>query len=80
MFSKFFLRPDPLYFQNAPLASWLFIKDGESIWIEQRDRNTMIVFGPAAAREQHNFPDEDAVQAFQIGLCEQLTNDGGVGA
>ena len=59
-----------------PLASWLFIKDGESIWIERRDRNTMIVFAPTAAREERNFLDEDAVQAFQIGLCEQLTNGG----
>ena len=59
-----------------PLASWLFIKDGQSIWIERPDRNTMIVAGPAAAREERNFPDEDALQAFQIGLGEQLTNGG----
>ena len=59
-----------------PLASWLFIKGGRSIWIERTDRNTMIVAGPAAAREEHDFPDEDALQAFQIDLGEQLTNGG----
>ena len=32
--------------------------------------------GPAAAREERNFVGEDALQAFQINLAEQLTNDG----
>ena len=36
----------------------------------------MIVAGPAAAREVHTFPDEDALQAFQIGIAEQLTKGG----
>ena len=64
------------YTSEMPLASWLFIKDGQSIWVERPDRNTMIVTGPAAAREQRDFPDEEALQAFQIGLSEQLTNGG----
>ena len=59
-----------------PLASWLFIKDGQSIWIEQPDRSTMIVAGPATAREEHDFPDENALQAFQIDLGERLTSGG----
>ena len=57
-------------------TSWLFIKGGQSIWIERPDQNTMIVCGPAAAREERVFPDEDALQAFQIDLSEQLTNGG----
>lgn len=36
----------------------------------------MIVSGPALAREEHRFPDEDALQVFQVGLAEQLTNGG----
>ena len=36
----------------------------------------MIVAGPAAAREVHTFPSEDALQAFQIDLAEQLTKGG----
>ena len=36
----------------------------------------MIVAGPAAAREERRFPDEDSLQAFQISLGERLTNDG----
>ncbi len=59
-----------------PLASWLFIKGEQSIWIERLDRNRMIVAGPAAAREERDFIGEDALQAFQINLAEQLTNDG----
>ncbi len=59
-----------------PLASWLFIKDERSIWIERPNRSTMIVAGPAAAREEHDFPDEDALQAFQIDLSERLTEGG----
>jgi len=36
----------------------------------------MIVAGPAAAREERSFPNEDALQAFQISLGENLTNSG----
>lgn len=36
----------------------------------------MIVAGPAAVREEHSFPNEDAFQAFQISLGEQLTSGG----
>ena len=59
-----------------PLASWLFIKGEQSIWVERPDRNRMIVAGPAAAHEERTFIDEDALQAFQIDLSEQLTNGG----
>lgn len=59
-----------------PLASWLFIKDGQSIWIERPYGLMMIVAGPGAAREQHDFPDEQALEAFQIELGERLTAAG----
>ena len=59
-----------------PLVSWLFVKGEQSIWIERLEGNTMVVAGPDAAREERSFPDEDALQAFQIGLGEQLTNGG----
>ena len=36
----------------------------------------MIVAGPAAAREERRFPDEDSLQAFQISLGQRLTNSG----
>ena len=58
------------------MASWLFIKDGQSIWVERPDQYTMIVAGPAAAREEHTFPGEDALQAFQVSLAERLTQGG----
>ena len=59
-----------------PLASWLFIKDGQSIWIERPYGFSMIVAGPGSAREQHDFPDEQAVEAFQIAIGERLTESG----
>jgi hypothetical protein len=59
-----------------PLASWLFIKDGQSIWIERPYSLSMIVAGPGSAREQHEFPDERALEAFQITLGERLTEAG----
>ena len=59
-----------------PLACWLFIKDGQSIWIERPHGLTMIVAGPGPTREQHEFPDEKALEAFQITLGERLTERG----
>lgn len=59
-----------------PLASWLFIKDGQSIWIERPYGFSMIVAGPGSAREQHDFPDEQALEAFQIAIGERLTEGG----
>jgi hypothetical protein len=59
-----------------PLSSWLFIKDGQSIWIERPYGFSMIVAGPGSAREQHDFADENALQEFQIHIGEKLTNQG----
>jgi hypothetical protein len=59
-----------------PLASWLFIKDGQSIWIERPFGLQMIVAGPGSAREQHDFPDEQALDKFQIALGERLSEAG----
>jgi hypothetical protein len=56
--------------------SWLFIKDGQSIWVERVRENSMIVAGPAAEREERSFPDEHSLQTFQIGLGEQLSSSG----
>ena len=59
-----------------PMASWLFIKDGQSIWVERVPGHSMIVAGPAAARETRTFSNEDALQAYQISLSERLTGGG----
>ena len=58
------------------LASWLFIKDGESIWVERPYGFSMVVAGPGTRREQHDFADEQAVQAFQVSIGERLSADG----
>jgi hypothetical protein len=62
--------------RDVPLASWLFIKDKESIWIERPYGRVMIVAGPGARRDQREFLSEDALQAYQIALAERLTTDG----
>jgi hypothetical protein len=43
----------------------LFIKDGQSIWIERPDTYRMIVAGPGAAREERAFSDEESLQDYQ---------------
>jgi hypothetical protein len=59
-----------------PLASWLFVKDGQSIRIERPFGFSIIVAGPGSAREEHEFPNEDALQAFQMDIGERLTEAG----
>jgi hypothetical protein len=58
------------------LASWLFIKGSESIWIERPHGRVMIVAGPGAVREQREFTDDAALDAYQIALAERLTDRG----
>ena len=57
-------------------ASWLFIKGDQSIWIERPYGCSMIVAGPGTIREEHDFPDEDALQVYQIGIADKLASAG----
>lgn len=57
-------------------ASWLFIKGDQSIWIERPYGCSMIVAGPGPKREQHDFPDEDALQGYQIAIADRLASAG----
>jgi hypothetical protein len=57
-------------------SSWLFIRNGESVWIERPHGFTLIVAGPGAKREDFEFPHERALDAFQASLAERLANDG----
>jgi hypothetical protein len=59
-----------------PLASWLFVRNGQSIWVERPHGFSIIVAGPGAQREQHDLADEKAVEEFQIAIGERLTNAG----
>src|SRR5436190_4640172 len=56
-----------------PQSSWLFIKDGQSIWIERPYGCSIIVAGPGVSQERHDFPDEASLQAFQVAIAEGLT-------
>ena len=55
-----------------PIASWLFIRGSESIWVERPSGNTLIVAGPGQRRYQRTFFSEDQLQEFQMQLAEQL--------
>jgi hypothetical protein len=59
-----------------PLSSWLFIRDSESIWIERPYDFSIIVAGPGTVRAQFDFPNEEALQAYQVATAERLTQAG----
>jgi hypothetical protein len=54
----------------------LFIKGEQSIWIERPFGCSMVVAGPGATREQHDFADEDALQNYQIAIADKLAAAG----
>jgi hypothetical protein len=55
-----------------PIASWLFIRGSESIWIERPSGNTLIIAGPGHRRQQRTFFTEEQLQRFQMRLAETL--------
>jgi len=55
-----------------PIASWLFIRGSESIWVERPTGNTLIIAGPGHRRQQRTFFTEEQLQRFQIRLAETL--------
>jgi len=55
-----------------PIASWLFIRGSESIWIERLAGNTVIIAGPGHRRQQRRFFSEEQLQRFQMRLAEKL--------
>jgi hypothetical protein len=59
-----------------PLGCWLFLRHGESIWVERPRDFTMIVAGPGRGREEHEFTDERALEAYQAALADRLAGSG----
>ena len=58
-------------------ASWLFLKQSESIWVERPYGTTLIVAGPGkAGTQQRDFPDEASLDRYQMELAERLATDG----
>jgi hypothetical protein len=62
--------------QSQAAASWLFIKDSQSIWVERPHGRLIVVAGPGSAHEQRDFISEEALDQFQIALAERLAGDG----
>ena len=63
---------------NAPSgpASWLFVKNDQSIWVVRPLAYTMIVSGPGRSGARHEFTNETEVESFQAALAERLTEAG----
>jgi hypothetical protein len=59
-----------------PLASWLFLRGSESIWIERPYGRKMLVAGPGGLKDEREFDDEDSLQAYQVTLATRLTDAG----
>jgi hypothetical protein len=59
-----------------PLASWLFLRGTESIWVERPQGYQMVVAGPGPQREEREFSDEEALQEYQISLAGRLSAAG----
>ena len=60
-----------------PLASWLFLKESQTIWVERPYGTTLIVAGPGkGTREERDFRDEAELDRFQMTLAERLATDG----
>ena len=59
-----------------PHSSWLFIRGSESIWIERPFQSSLIIAGPGPRREQRDFINDAALDAFQIELAERLASQG----
>jgi hypothetical protein len=59
-----------------PLSSWLFIREQESIWIERPHGFSVIVAGPGSALAHLLFPNDDALEAYQVATAERLTRAG----
>jgi hypothetical protein len=57
-------------------ASWLFVKGDQSIWIERPYGCSITVAGPGQTRERHDFPDERALDGYQIQLADRLAATG----
>src|SRR5688572_4364288 len=57
-------------------ASWLFVKGDQSIWIERPHGCSIVVAGPGALRERHDFPDEATLEGYQIALADRLATAG----
>lgn len=60
-----------------PLASWLFLKDAQTIWVERPHGHTLIVAGPGKGkREERDFRDDADLDKFQMELAERLVTEG----
>jgi len=59
------------------LASWLFLKESQTIWVERPYGTTLIVAGPGkTARQQREFRDEAEMDQFQMDLAQRLAAEG----
>ncbi len=58
-------------------GSWLFVKDGQSVFIMRPPESfEMLVCGPGKSGTHHEFRNEKELQDFQVRLAEDLSTQG----
>jgi hypothetical protein len=56
--------------------SWLFTKSDQSIFVVRPGGYALTVHGPGDAHQEEDFPNEAALQAYQMSLAERLAAGG----
>jgi hypothetical protein len=57
-------------------TSWIFTHGQETIYVARPDGRALVIRGPGASRQRHEFLDEDALQLYQMTMAEQLAERG----
>ena len=57
-------------------GSWLFVRGPESIRVLRPHDHAIIVLGPGAERDVHEFRNEAEIQTFQVSVAEKLSAAG----
>lgn len=60
----------------ASNPTWLFTKDGQSVWMTRTTDRTLIISGPARCRRCYEFEAGARLLAFLIALADQLSSTG----
>ena len=55
---------------------WIFTKGEQSIHIARTEPRALLVCGPGAEMQRHEFHDEAAIQLYQMSIAEQLAERG----
>jgi len=58
------------------VASWLFVKEARTTWVERPSPHSLTIAGPGNKRERREFGDESSLEAYFVALAEHLIAEG----